>query len=140
MITHTFPSPVELRMIERASAHVVAESLLPERARFRDGVTDLDVARIIRALEAGHMVVQPRGLNFRWVAPQVGMEGLKLNRVVREMLRTGLATNKEGKLVPAMVHLAPAGAWAPRCPARPLRVRTLDHPAMVDCLRCLDRL
>lgn len=130
-----FPSPAELRGIERAAAHAVHESALSPEARFRDGVTDLDVARVLRAVESGVRVVQPRGLGYRWAGLDLGPG--KLTVVVREMIRTGLAENRDGLLVPAKVHLD-AGDRTPACGGtKALRHRTHADLALVDCLGCV---
>jgi hypothetical protein len=140
---------MELALIERSAAHSMAEAVLTEAARFQNGVTDLDVALVMRALEGGTPF--SRTVRGRWFAP-VGapVNGNTLSTVVNECIRTGLMIHyRTGVLIPAMVHLKrwdqAMGRWTTHCDTAgenmgPKRVRLHDDALMVDCLACLDRL
>lgn len=140
---------LEHTLIERSAAHSMAEAVLTEAARFRNAVTDLDVARAMRALEAG--VPFRRTTTGRWFVPRTTpLDGQKLSSIVSECIRTGLMIHyRTGDLIPAMVHLKrwdqAMGRWTTHCDTAgenlgPKRVRLHADPIMVDCLACLDRL
>lgn len=140
-------TPREHVLIERAAAHAVAKEMLEPAARFQHGVTDLEVARIMRALESGTPIERNR--NGRWCAPSGSpINSRTLSVAVNECIRTGLMVHyRTGALVPAMVHLKVWAyeSWRSACgvPGEhmgPKRVRLHADPIMVDCLTCLDRL
>jgi len=139
---------MERTLIERAAAHSMAEAMLMPQARFQHGVTDLEVARVMRALEAGTPIERNR--NGRWCAPSGSpVNSRTLSITINECIRTGLMIHyRTGVLIPAMVHLKHWGAdqrWHSECFTAgehmgPKRVRLHADPIMVDCLACLDRL
>jgi len=141
-------TPMERTLIERAAAHSMAEAMLTPAARFQCGVTDLEVARVMRALEAGTPIERNR--NGRWCAPSGSpVNSRTLSVTVNECIRTGLIVHyRTGALIPAMVHFKVWGdsgrAWSgclvPGEHQGPKRVRLHADPLMVDCLACLDRL
>jgi hypothetical protein len=132
------------RLIERSAAHALADGIGPA---FRNGVTDLDVARLILRLEQGAIVVQAKG-GRSWHTLPRGERMPPLTRVVQECLRLGLvyrATIETGpavrrvQLAAAPIHrrLAPNTT---RCNAsllrRGLRWRTTLDARLVDCFAC----
>jgi hypothetical protein len=143
------PTPAEHIRIERSTAHACAEAALNIAARFQYGVTDLAVARVFLALEAGTLIQKVSG--GRWYAPTgAPVDNAHLSKTVGEMIRTGLAVHHvSGALIPAMVHakawLVGSDRWGSACATPgeymgPKRVRLHANPLMVDCLKCLDRL
>lgn len=145
-------SLADARVVGRAAAHALPEDALEPAQRFQGAVTDLRVARLLRALDEGVSVVQ--GGRYGWIAPDGSpLSQPRLAAVVAEALRTGLARAvstpvapgiRQVRLVPAPVHLrAPTDAYRPSC--RPLRVtgsptryRIVDDRDWVDCQACLD--
>lgn len=139
-------------LAERAAAHALAE-VRPD-ARFTGGVTDLDVARLMRALESNPPVRITRNDQGRWYAEPNRITGRAVSPVVNEMIRTGLLTHLRvlgpsgtvtHHLVPAKTHLRAEDALITRCgePGEgqgPKRVRLVSDPIMVDCLACLAQL
>lgn len=131
---------VERDIIIRAGAHGASATTLAEEARFRGCTTDLDVARLLRHLEAGMEVV--RG-GSRWLVatkPHPFRDG-HLGNHITEGLRLGLLAEADGRIVPAPVHARSAtDLTVPACGANALRWRLLggvDLP-LVDCADCLD--
>lgn len=134
-------------MVIRAGAHAAAPAVLRVAQRFQNGVTDLDVARVMRELELGRRPYMNRG--GRWFMPSgtgpTGM-GYKLSTIVNEMIRTGLVRHyrvHEGNhLIPAPVHAR--NRDNPRVSAclfvgedlGPMRARLVDRLDLVDCLAC----
>lgn len=140
----------------RAAAHSTAPLTLRAAQRFQNGVTDLDVARVMLALERG---VRPyRNRAGRWLAPsgttlagfgRGHLSGRNLSTVIGEMIRTGLVRHwidREGDhLIPAPVHLM-AGEPGNRHSAclftgedmGPMRSRLVEEHrfTLVDCLHC----
>lgn len=147
-------SPEDARAVGRASAHAVHEELLEPAVRFREGVTDLDVARLLRALEAGAEVVQ--GGRAGWTVPTGSpLRRGNLAKTVNEAVRLGLAVAEpywvtasivRTKVRPVDVHLRsqwdnlrPAceddfDVWRP-----PQRYRLVSEPGWADCPRCSSR-
>lgn len=152
MTTADHLSQRELDLIERAGAHAVAECLLAEAARFRDGVTDLDVSRLIHRIERGQTFVPAAAPGCWTLLTGRGPRFTGLSRVVREAMRVGLVhedTVRTGPdvvrtiLVAAPVHLrhptlvrgqtaCTASAQVPYG-----RFRTLPDRDLVDCSACL---
>lgn len=140
-------TPAERIWIARAGAHACPSSLLTPDARWRLGVTDEAVARVLLAVERGTPIEAAR--NGRWFAPVgSGLNGALLSKTVQECIRTGLLAHlPTGELVPATVHLEQweVDRWVSRCRTvgegmGPKRVRLVGDPTMVDCLACTDRL
>lgn len=147
---HYLPTERERIMIERATAHAAHESVLERAARWQVGeVDDLEVARVMRALEGGTPF--RRSSNGRWTAPDARPAmSRSFSLVVSEMIRVGLVVHVRGDLlVPAKVHLGTwddrNARWVTACrePGEnmgPKRVRLHRDPVVVDCLACLDSL
>lgn len=134
-------------LIDRAGAHCVA--VPGPDAQFREGVTDLDVARLMRGLENNPPISVVRNPVGRWYAESNRFTGRSVSNIVGEMIRTGLLTHVHDRaghhLVPAKVHLCATDALVTRCrePGEgmgPKRVRLATDPVMVDCLACLAQL
>jgi hypothetical protein len=143
---HCNPEVFDASRIARAGAHAAPESTLRAAQRFQDGVTELDVARVMHELERGLRLYLNRG--GRWCAPR----GSRVNggggpsAIVKEMIRTGLVRHykdREGDhLIPAKVHLD-LGDRQSAChfigeDLGPMRARLLADLALVDCLACAD--
>lgn len=134
-------------MVAKAGLHAADPTRLKLDARFRGGITDLDVARVILAAERGAGIVADPG-PCRWVlmGPE-RMGRVMLSRIVEEMIRTGLAagvSESRGRdLVRVSVRVAPIHLRArrndlrARCTSRALRLRRTDDPTLVDCVSCL---
>lgn len=131
--------------IARASAHATATPRAAQR--WQNGVTDLDVASVLFAIEANGF--QPhRNAAGRWLGMRMDRN---LSTVVNEMIRTGLlrhvmilvpGTPAQDAVVPALVHLKGADGWSV-ChftgeDMGPMRSRLLMDLALVDCLHCCD--
>src|SRR5687768_4149040 len=85
------PDEIGQAFADRASAHAVDASMLRVAQRWVHGVTDLDVARVMYALERGTRPYRNRA--GRWYAPTgspLGGMGTNLSTVIGEMIRTGL--------------------------------------------------
>lgn len=152
----------ELGLIERAGSFAVADGVLDHDRQLQRGVTDLDVARLLLALDQGAEIIMS-GRTDRWVAPTgsplKGMDGRyerrSLSKVVNEAIRLGLAfvatDHPDGIpalvrtfLVPCLTHLRSRfNPLAPTC-SRPTnsikRYRLLNASALalVDCQACRD--
>lgn len=133
--------------IASASAHATATPRAAQR--WQNGVTDLDVASVLFAIEANG--AQPRRTTAgRWVGFSMS-RGLSV--VVNEMIRTGLLRHviareaggghRADYLVPALVHLNDGIGWSVCRFAGedmgPMRSRLLTDLALVDCLHCCDQ-
>jgi hypothetical protein len=143
-------SPEERRLVERACAHAVFEELLEPERRFANGVTDLDVARLLKVLESGGVVVQ--GGRSGWTVPTGSpLHKGGLAKTVQETIRLGLVTAlsepvgpqiRRVYLVPADVHLrSPWDNLSPACAstAKGLkRHRLVRNRQWVDCRACLE--
>jgi len=133
----------------RAAAHARHAASLSRDKRFRNGITDDDVASVFLAMEAldVRLSLSPTG---RWVPP-VGkagnvLRGVNITETVREMARTGLVTilPRYGvvRARPARVHFRdPEDGYLTLChdPVEGLsqgRVRTVNDLTLVDCLEC----
>lgn len=141
------PTEAERIAIERATAHAAAESVLERDARWAlDGVTDLSVARVMRALERG--VRASRG-KARWSMPGVSFASPNIMEMVRTGLVVHVRMHGHDVLVPAPVHLGQwndqQARWTAACRPvgenmGPKRVRLHREPIVVDCLSCFDSL
>ena len=144
MTINYLPTPLERTWITRSTAHSMPETMLHPDARWQRGVTDLDVARVMLAIERGTEITQGNG--HRWVPPVGSRMGQDVSIIVNEMIRTGLLIHHHtGALVPAKVHHAPDGVHVSTCHTAgegmgPKRVRLVESLGLVDCLDCLDQL
>lgn len=139
MLTHE-----DRRLIDRSACHALADGLGPA---FRNGVTDLDAARLILRLEQGIIVVPAKG-GRSWHTVPRGERMPPLTRVVEECLRLGLVVRDAIETGPGVRRIQLAAApihrrLAPnttRCNAsrlRPgLRWRTTLDRDLVDCFAC----
>ena len=120
-------------------------TLLRPAQRFLEGVTSLEVARVMCELESG---VRPYlSVTNRWCAPNgTKLHGIniRLSTIVGEMIRTGLVRHwrdREGDhLVPAKVHLTLNGLDSV-ChfvgeDLGPMRSRLVSDATLADCLDC----
>lgn len=145
-MTQTLTAKDEASII-RASAHSAAPAVLRAAQRFQDGVTDLDVARVMRLIELGYRPYVNR--NHRWFMPSgAPMQGQNrsVSTVINEMIRTGLVRHyrdREGDhLIPAPVHCR--NLTDPSVSAclfvgedmGPMRARLVDRLDLTDCLAC----
>lgn len=142
-----FPS-ADQALIIRAGAHAVDPEKLPEDARFRSGVTDLDMARLIRAIEKG-LVVYLAG--YKWSCQperspvSKGLsatvnEGIRTGLIAQVVIRTGMHTVQQ-RAVAAPVHLrSKADLDRPACHApgglKRYRLMNREDARYVDCLAC----
>jgi len=150
MTVHYLPSLAERVWIERAAAHAAPSSLLTPAARFRGGVTDQDVARLLLALERGVSFTRTR--HGGWRVPTGTPVPRNCSTAIQEAVRTGLLHHhRSDVLVLAPVHLGRFEQWGAYdrqvsvCGVAgenmgPKRTRLVADPIMVDCLACLDRL
>lgn len=134
--------------IIRAGAHAAAPAVLRPAQRFQNGVDDLMVARVMRALEDG-VVPYLRPVQGTWCAPAgTPVSGLrnKLSNTIKEMIRTGLVRHfrdREGDhLIPAKVHARNrddrnlSACLFTGEDMGPMRSRLADDLRLVDCLDC----
>ena len=133
--------------ILRAGAHAAEPAKLHPAARFRDGVTDLDMARILLALDRGVPIVMK---GYRWTVPahspllaklaSVMSEGIRLGLIHSAIEKTGPNTHRQ-VAVAAPVHLRSAdNPDRPACP-RPkgikrFRLMNAEGIRYVDCPAC----
>lgn len=142
-------SEADQKYIIRAAAHSAAPLALPEEARFRYDVTDLQVARVILAairgavvhrIPSGHWMVQRPVQQDPMPALALTGIGPMLSPIVKEMLRTGLATRSANTFRLAPTHLRSQIRTQPRCffsgRTNPLRARLVDEPMLVECAHC----
>jgi hypothetical protein len=131
-------------LIERSSAHVFPREALRPAQRLQNGVTELDVARVMHELEKGVRLHMSR--MGRWAGPRGSRLGSKCSPAVQEMIRTGLVRHyrdREGDhLIPAKVHLD-LGNHESACHFAgegmgPMRARLSEQLELVDCLACCD--
>jgi hypothetical protein len=136
----------EATLIERAGTAVMPEGTARRAQRLQGGVTDLDVARVLHAVERGTVLYLTS--HGRWCAP-VGspVHGGKTSSTVHEMIRTGLLRHYRDRdgdhLVPAVVHLD-AGERLSAClfageDLGPMRARLAKDIDLVDCQNCLSK-
>lgn len=139
----------------RAAAHAAAPATLRVAQRFRDGVTDLQVALAMLAIERGIKVYRNRA--GRWFMPKEGdlqgygqrMTAGNLSPVIGEMIRTGLVRHwidRDGDhLIPAKVHMMSGGEGRRHSTCLftgedlgPMRSRLVApvYFSLVDCLDC----
>lgn len=141
--------PADRAAIERAAAHAVAPALLPEAGRLQGTVTDLDIARLVRVLEAGGEVFQG---GTGWTTTNALLPKSRLTTIAGEALRLGIVSAvseptgpgvRKVWIVPAIVHVKPfPAALVPPCKpdmaAGVKRWRMLADRSLVDCQACLD--
>lgn len=133
----------------RAGAHSTEPQKLMPEARFRDGVTDLDMARLLLALERGIPIVMK---GYRWTAPahspllaklaSTVSEGIRLGLVHQAAVPTGPHTVVQ-RAVAAPVHLRSAhDPDRPACPQprglKRYRLMNVEDLRYVDCSVCRD--
>jgi len=133
-------SETPTRAVERAVAHIQ-----PDSAPFENGVTDLEISRLIRALEMGTEVVQ--GGHTGWTAPAGSpLRRTGLAKIVHEAIRTGLVVAVSRhvapsivrvRVLPAPVHLRAGERPACNPPQGLKRYRMVDNRDVVDCFSCL---
>lgn len=135
--------PEMWRLVERAACHSAPPDSLKPEQRFRDGVTDLAVARVMLHLERGKGIMQGGPTRWRAEEGRIFPPGRpSLAQIVDEMIRTGLVFVENSmqsgisKAVvrPAYVHLSRDGALVCGCEA--LRTRLVQHPDLADCPIC----
>ncbi|MET0415988.1 MAG: hypothetical protein ABW022_08210 [Actinoplanes sp.] len=132
----------EAILIERAGTLAMPEAALRSAQRFHGGVTDLDAARVMRAIEAGTVLYQNR--LGRWCAPAGSpLPNGRTSSTVHEMIRTGLLRHFRDHLIPAPVHLD-SGDHVSTClfvgeDLGPMRARLTKDVDLVDCQNCLTR-
>lgn len=135
----------EQTLILRSACHVADESRLPEALRLCNRVSDLDVARLLHAIERGAVVVQ-RDSAWADLTGDLRARMPHLTRIVNECLRLGLVTRTSRQVAPdvwrtwlvaAPVHCG--GAGGPHCgrTRRAQRYRLADDLSLVDCEACL---
>lgn len=145
-------TPVRQDVIEvlRATAHVQPAADLPPAGRFKQGVTDLDAARVLRALENGTEVLQG-GRHVWFAAPAMPrpFTAPMLALVVQELIRTGLAFGISEELnrstwrvrvIPALIHVRRPGTQRPACSARRPRYRLVENTQAASCPDCFTAL
>lgn len=151
---------MEQDLIERAGSFAAADAVLNADAQMRGGVTDLDMARLLLALDSGAEIVMGKRTDT-WVAPAgsplKGFDGQfgrrSLSKVVNEAIRLGLAHVAVDRETPALVrtYLAPALTHArsrfnrvmpacqhPTTTIKRYRLMDRDRLALVDCQACVD--
>lgn len=128
----------------RATAHAAFPETLPAAGRFK-GISDLEAARVLRALENGTEIVQ--GGRHVWQAAPALPPPFTLPRValvVAELIRTGLAFGhseevapqiRRARVIPAPIHLR--GGARSLCPINRPRYRLTEEPQVADCPMCL---
>lgn len=136
--------------LARSVAHVFPDRRLLDVQRFTDEVTDLDMARVYRAMETGTEIYQ--GGKSGWTCDEnAPVARAQLARTVREGIRTGLLRAvsvpvgpqmRKVYVVPAPVHLMAAQSEVrPSCDPwvtlGVLRYRLLTDRKLVDCQNCL---
>jgi hypothetical protein len=138
-------SATERVLIARSVAHVLPDEDTPDVARLRDGVTDLDAARLILRIERGALIV-PAGRS--WVVLHDANRTLRLARIVEECLRLRLVYRDMIEIGPDVLRcqLAAApvhhrtGANRTLCPMSlkypHARYRCVGDSTLVDCLTC----
>ena len=133
----------EAILIERAGTVAMPDAGLRSAQRFHEGVTDLDAARVMRAVESGLELYQNR--LGRWCAP-VGspLHFARTSATVHEMIRTGLLRHYRDHLIPAPVHLD-SGGHVSVClfvgeDLGPMRARLTKDVDLVDCQNCLTKV
>jgi len=143
MLTHE-----DRRLIDRSACHALADGIGPA---FRNGVTDLDAARLILRLEQGVIVVPAKG-GRSWHTLPRGQRMPPLTRVVEECLRLGLVARDTIETGPGVRRIQLAAAPIHRrlavnttlCSASNtlpgLRWRTTLDADLVDCFTCRVRM
>ena len=127
-------------VVERAAAHCAPG--IPEELQFVRAVSDLDVARVLLAMQRGTEILQ--GGPKRWYAIPFGpLNRTALSRTVDEMIRIGLARAVSERLSASLVKVILSAApvhlrgrtdrLSPLCQAEGLRFRLVDHPDLADC-------
>lgn len=113
----------EESLITRAAAHALADEMAGD-SRFRNGVTDLDAARLIHRIERGALIV-PSITGRSWHEVPRGPHMPPLTRVIEECLRLGLVERLTVETAPAI--------WRTQLQAAPVHIRTT--PGAVLCGR-----
>lgn len=139
-------STAEQTLIARSGLHAAPADTLRPAQRFQDGVTELDVARVMHELEKG--VRLHRSRLGRWAPPAGSRLGNKASPAVQEMIRTGLVRHwidRDGDhLIPAPVHLD-LGDRQSAChfigeDLGPMRSRLSADMDLIDCRACQQAL
>jgi len=142
----------DMALAARAAAHADEEHI------YNNGVTDLDIARLLLAVERGTLI-HPTASMTQWAAPAgspLRAPHRPLNATVNEAIRVGLCRVAVDRTAPAIARTrlaaAPVHARNPRRPTIPrcldavLYARTdayfrlLDDLTLVDCQGCIDRV
>lgn len=128
----------EQRLIARAGLHAMKDPSEP--LAFRDGVTDLDAARLIHAIERGYVVV-PRGRVWTDLSGALRARMPHLTRVVQECLRVRLvsiaAVHFGGDVVRHQLVAAPVHLRGAHDLPEGWRHRLTDDATLIDCKACL---
>src|SRR5207237_10397118 len=82
-------SPADTVLVPRAYSHALADSAIPPALRFRNGVDDLDAARLLLQIERSAVIVQATS-GKSWHTVPRGERMPPLTRIVEECLRLGL--------------------------------------------------
>lgn len=140
------PAP-DQRAVTRAAAHVLPDDAVTAAQRLQEGITDLDVTRLLYALETGTSVVQGGASGWTTEVPSLTLPRKGLATLVTVALHHGLVRAvsepvapavRKVWVVPAPVHL---GALRPSCratrPYGPMRYRLTDDRTLADCQNCL---
>lgn len=137
----------EQNLITRSASHALADVVAGD-SRFRNGVTDLDAARLIHRIERGAMIV-PSATGRSWHEVPRGPHMPPLTRVIEECLRLGLVERLTVETAPgiwrtqlqaAAVHIetAPGHVLCRRHLRAPgKRLRALRDATLADCAACL---
>lgn len=136
------------RAVQRSAAHVVPPDTLTALQRPQGAVRDLNIARLMRALESGVLVYQ--GGRYGWACDGgLPLAQRTLGNTVTEAVRVGLVRAVSDRVGPQVrkVYVVPAPVHLRTAPSRPLcrwnqpprvtRYRLVDDRALADCAACL---
>jgi hypothetical protein len=136
------------RAVQRSAAHVAPEGTLTALQRSQGAVSDLNIARLLRALESGVLVYQ--GGRYGWACDGgLPLAQRTLGNTVAEAVRVGLVRAVSESTGPQVrkVFVVPAPVHLRTMPSRPLccwneppgvtRYRLVDDRALADCDACL---
>jgi hypothetical protein len=136
------------RAVQRSAAHVVPEGTLTALQRPQGAVSDLNIARLMRALESGVLVYQ--GGRYGWKCDGgLPLAQRTLGNTVTEAVRVGLVRAISEPTGPQVrkVFVVPAPVHLRTMPSRPLcrwneppgviRYRLTDDRGLADCDACL---